>query len=65
MNTKKLWYWITTAWVVGIMTITGGLSVTHAKTMMEGFVLFWCRAWQESKSGPTLDLQSSSSPTAS
>jgi len=37
MKTKKLWYWTTTAWVVGIMTITGGLSVAHAKTMMEGF----------------------------
>lgn len=37
MDAKRLWYWVTTAWVVGIMTITGGLSVAHAKTMMEGF----------------------------
>jgi len=37
MDTKKLLFWITTAWVVGIMTITGGLSVAHAKSMMEGF----------------------------
>lgn len=37
MNTKKLLFWITTAWVVGIMTVTGGLSVAHAKPMMEGF----------------------------
>jgi len=37
MNTKKLWYWITTAWVAGILAITGGLSVAHAKLMMEGF----------------------------
>ena len=37
MNAKRLWYWITTAWVVGIMTITGGLSVAHTKSMMEGF----------------------------
>ena len=37
MDAKRFWYWVTTAWVVGIMTITGGLSVAHAKTMMEGF----------------------------
>jgi len=37
MNMKKFLFWITTAWVVGIMTITGGLSVAHAKPMMEGF----------------------------
>jgi|ERR1700677_3135825 uncharacterized membrane protein YphA (DoxX/SURF4 family) len=37
MNTKRLLIWISTAWVVGIMTITGGLSVAHAKPMMEGF----------------------------
>src|SRR5580658_9629296 len=37
MDTKKLLFWITTAWVVGIMTITGGLSIAHAKSMMEGF----------------------------
>jgi len=37
MDTKKLLFWITTAWVAGIMTITGGLSVAHAKPMMEGY----------------------------
>lgn len=37
MDTKKLLFWISTAWVVGIMAITGGLSVAHAKPMMEGF----------------------------
>jgi hypothetical protein len=37
MDTKKLLFWITTAWVAGIMGITGGLSVAHAKLMMEGF----------------------------
>ena len=37
MDTKKLLFWTTTAWVAGIMTITGGLSVAHAKSMMEGF----------------------------
>jgi uncharacterized membrane protein YphA (DoxX/SURF4 family) len=37
MNMKKFLFWITTAWVAGIMTITGGLSVAHAKPMMEGF----------------------------
>jgi len=37
MDTKKLLFWITTAWVAAIMTITGGLSVAHAKLMMEGY----------------------------
>jgi uncharacterized membrane protein YphA (DoxX/SURF4 family) len=37
MDTKKLLFWTTTAWVAGIMTITGGLSVAHAKPMMEGY----------------------------
>jgi uncharacterized membrane protein YphA (DoxX/SURF4 family) len=37
MDTKKLLFWITTAWVAGIMTITGVLSVAHTKPMMEGF----------------------------
>ena len=37
MKTKKTAYWITTAWVVCIMTISGLLSVTHARRMMEGF----------------------------
>jgi hypothetical protein len=36
MDTKKLLFWISTAWVVSIMTTTGGLSVAHAKLMMEG-----------------------------
>src|SRR6266851_6117423 len=37
MKTKKTAYWITTAWVVCIMTISGLLSVMHAPRMMEGF----------------------------
>jgi hypothetical protein len=37
MKTKKTAYWITTTWVVCIMTISGLLSVTHAPRMMEGF----------------------------
>jgi hypothetical protein len=37
MDMKKLLFWTTTAWVVGIMTITGGLSVAHTKPMMAGF----------------------------
>ena len=34
---KKLLFWTTTAWVVGVMTVTGVLSVAHTKPMMEGF----------------------------
>ena len=37
MKTKKIVYWITTAWVVCIMTISGFMSVMHAPRMMEGF----------------------------
>ena len=37
MDTKKLLFWITTAWVVGVMIVTGVLSVAHTKSMMEGF----------------------------
>ncbi len=37
MKAKKAAYWITTAWVVCVMTVSGGLSVAHAKDMMEGF----------------------------
>jgi hypothetical protein len=37
MKTKKTAYWITTAWVVCIMAITGLMSVLHAPRMMEGF----------------------------
>jgi hypothetical protein len=36
MKTKKIIYWITTAWVVCIMTISGLLAVTHAPQMMQG-----------------------------
>ena len=32
-----LLFWITTAWVAGIMTVTGGRPVAHTKPMMEGF----------------------------
>lgn len=35
MKTKTTIYWITTAWVVCIMTISGLLSVTHAPQMMQ------------------------------
>jgi len=37
MKRKKTVYWITTAWVVCIMTISGVMSVIHAPRMMEGF----------------------------
>ena len=37
MKSRKTLYAITTAWVVGVMTVTGVLSVAHAKSMMEGF----------------------------
>ena len=37
MKAKKVAYWIATAWVACIMTISGGLSVAHTKSMMEGF----------------------------
>lgn len=36
MKTKKIIYWVTTAWVVCIMTISGLLAVTHAPPMMQG-----------------------------
>lgn len=35
MKTKKTTYWITTAWVVVIMAISGLLAVTHAPSMMK------------------------------
>ena len=37
MKAKKAAYWVTTAWVVCVMTVSGGLSVAHTKDMMEGF----------------------------
>jgi len=37
MKTRKTVYAIATAWVAGIMTVTGVLSVAHTKSMMEGF----------------------------
>jgi uncharacterized membrane protein YphA (DoxX/SURF4 family) len=36
MKTKKIIYWVTTAWVACIMTISGLLAVTHAPQMMQG-----------------------------
>jgi hypothetical protein len=36
VKTKKITYWITTLWVVVIMTIPGILAVTHAPVMMKG-----------------------------
>jgi hypothetical protein len=37
MKSRKTLYAITTAWVVGVMTVTGVLSVAHTKSMMDGF----------------------------
>ena len=37
MKARKILFWTTTAWVAGVMGISGGLSVAHAKSMMEGF----------------------------
>jgi uncharacterized membrane protein YphA (DoxX/SURF4 family) len=37
MKVRKIFFWITTAWVAGVMGISGGLSVAHTKSMMEGF----------------------------
>jgi hypothetical protein len=35
MRTQKTTYWIATAFVVGIMTISGALAITHAPPMMK------------------------------
>jgi hypothetical protein len=37
MKIKKTVYWVTTIWVVGVMAISGMLSVIHEPRMMEGF----------------------------
>ena len=37
MKMKKTVYWITTIWVMGVMAISGMLSVIHEPRMMEGF----------------------------
>jgi hypothetical protein len=37
MKTKTIYFWGSTIWVVCIMAISGGLSVTHAQVMMEGY----------------------------
>ena len=37
MKPRKAFYAITTAWVAGVMTVTGVLSVAHTKSMMQGF----------------------------
>jgi uncharacterized membrane protein YphA (DoxX/SURF4 family) len=37
MKARNIFFWITTAWVAGIMGISGGLSVAHTRSMMEGF----------------------------
>lgn len=37
MKIRKTAYAIATSWVVGIMTVTGVLSVAHTKIMMEGY----------------------------
>jgi uncharacterized membrane protein YphA (DoxX/SURF4 family) len=37
MKTRETVCAIATAWVVGIMTVTGVLSVAHTKSMMAGF----------------------------
>lgn len=37
MKARKIIFSTTTAWVAGVMGISGGLSVAHTKSMMEGF----------------------------
>jgi hypothetical protein len=36
MKKRKIFFWVTTAWVAGVMGISGGLSLAHTKAMMEG-----------------------------
>lgn len=37
MNARNIVFWITTAWLAGVMAISGGLSVVHARGIMEGY----------------------------
>jgi uncharacterized membrane protein YphA (DoxX/SURF4 family) len=37
MKFRMAMHVLTTAWVTGVMGISGGLSVAHARSMMEGF----------------------------
>src|SRR5580700_8339313 len=37
MKARETVHAMATSWVAGIMTVTGVLSVAHAKSMMEGF----------------------------
>lgn len=37
MKTRALAYWLTTAWLSGVMAISGMLSITHEPRMMLGF----------------------------
>jgi uncharacterized membrane protein YphA (DoxX/SURF4 family) len=37
MKVRTIFFWATTAWVAGVMGISGGLSVAHTRSMMEGF----------------------------
>jgi uncharacterized membrane protein len=37
MKARNIFFWTTTAWVAGVMGISGGLSVAHKRSMMEGF----------------------------
>jgi len=36
MNVEKIAYWITTAWVAIVMTISGSLAIIHQPAMMKG-----------------------------
>ncbi len=37
MKARNIFFWATTTWVAGVMGISGGLSVAHTRSMMEGF----------------------------
>jgi len=37
MKARNIFFWLTTTWLAGVMAISGGLSVAHARSMMEGF----------------------------
>jgi uncharacterized membrane protein YphA (DoxX/SURF4 family) len=37
MKARNIFFWVTTVWVAGVMGVSGGLSVAHTRSMMEGF----------------------------
>jgi hypothetical protein len=37
MKARSIFFWATTGWVAGVMGISGGLSIAHTRSMMEGF----------------------------